>query len=292
MTTTPQVIARSSDRRVAVHRLHEGSSGRTVLFLHSAPGAGLFDPGPRHTQRQDITLVAPDRPGYGGSDPMPEGEWATVVSAADDAAAYLDEFGGGPAGVAGWSEGGRVALALAARRPDLVDRVAVVATPAPDDEVQWIHDELRAGIDAMRGLPADTVHAALNEQLAGFAQLEPDSDAGLSAVGDPAVDSAALLDGGRDRLAGMLREAFRQGVVGLAQDIAGYTLQPFGFDPAAVAAETLLIYGGKDAEIGPPHGAWWQRALPNGRLEVVPESGHLVVVPAWERVLGHLAPTA
>ncbi|MDQ2996568.1 MAG: hypothetical protein M3R61_05860 [Chloroflexota bacterium] len=46
--TVPQLdmIIRDGNRRVAVHRLAEGSSGRTLVLCHPAPGAGTFDPDP------------------------------------------------------------------------------------------------------------------------------------------------------------------------------------------------------------------------------------------------------
>ena len=61
-----------------------------------------------------------------------------MATAADDLAGVLDCLPVERVGVVGWSAGGRVALALAARRPDLVDRVVVLATPAPDEEVPRI----------------------------------------------------------------------------------------------------------------------------------------------------------
>jgi pimeloyl-ACP methyl ester carboxylesterase len=88
----------------------------------------------------------------------------------------------------------------------------------------------------------------------------------------------------------MLRAAFVQGTRGLAADIAGYCLQPWGFEPEEVRAKTLLLYGSRDLLADPRHGRWWQSRLPDARLEVVPEAGHLLVVPKWARVLSHLVP--
>ncbi|MGH8826116.1 MAG: alpha/beta fold hydrolase [Jiangellaceae bacterium] len=127
MTETTKII-RLDGRKVAIHQLSQGGTGRTVPFVHPAPGSGSFDPDPEQTRLHGVALLALDRPGYGEFDPVPAGEWASVATAADDAAAALDELGTGPVTVAGWSAGGRVALALAARRPDLVDRVVVFHT--------------------------------------------------------------------------------------------------------------------------------------------------------------------
>src|SRR5258706_3458869 len=112
-------------RRVAVHHLAEGARN-TVIFFHSAPGSGNFDPDPAATAKRGVTLIAPDRPGYGNSDPVAGAEWATVASAADDAAEILQQMKVGPVGAAGWSAGGRVALALAGRPPALVHRGGIL----------------------------------------------------------------------------------------------------------------------------------------------------------------------
>src|SRR5205814_911319 len=114
------------------------------IWCHGAPGSGRFDPDPEETAARGVTLVGIDRPGYGRSTPVEPGTWATVAGAADDIAAVVRGLDGGPVGVAGWSAGGRVALALAARHPDLVDRVVVIATPAPDEAIPWMSPETRA----------------------------------------------------------------------------------------------------------------------------------------------------
>jgi pimeloyl-ACP methyl ester carboxylesterase len=221
-----------------------------------------------------------------------DNEFATVALAADDAAAALETVlvPGTKAGVVGWSAGGRVALALAQRRPDLVGRIAVVATPAPDEEVPWIPEDNKAGIEALRGVPASVAHAALTQAFGPVLDaLTGEARLGLMGVGE--ADAGLLGEPGvADRLRVMLDEAFAKGVAGMVADVAGYTLQPWGFEPGDVGADVLLGYGAAD-EIGPAHGEGWQRALPHARLEVVPEVGHLVVVPLWGRVLSHVTST-
>jgi pimeloyl-ACP methyl ester carboxylesterase len=292
-----------SRRRVAVHRTttraawfpgqgtSRGAEERVVVLCHSAPGAGIFDPDPVQTRARNVRLVAVDRPGYGGSHPVAAGAWATVASAADDLAAVLDGLHVERVGVAGWSAGGRVALALAARRPDLVDRVVVLGTPAPDDEVPWIEREERDELERLRGLAPEEAHAELGERLGCVVPEDPHSPEALWLLGACSADEAALrADGVRARLGEMLRAAFVQGARGLAADIAGYCLQPWGFEPEEVQAKTLLLYGSHDPLADPRHGRWWQSRLPDARLEVAPGAGHLLVVPMWARVLSHLAP--
>lgn len=292
-TNTVWHIERPGGRRVAVTELTpDAASGAPVVLLcHVAPGAGNFDPDPAVTAAHGVRLIGVDRPGYGSSDAMPEGAFATVDSAADDAAAVLESVlaPGVTAGVAGWSAGGRVALALAARRPDLVGRVAVIGTPAPDEEVAWIPEENRAAIDALRGVSAVDAHAAMAGAFGPMLEAVQ-GDARFALAGAGPADGEILEDPRvGDRLRRMLDAAFAAGGTGMIADIVGYTLQPWGFEPAAVEAEVLLGYGSDD-EISPEHGAWWSAALPNARLEVVAAVGHMVVVPFWAAALAHLLP--
>jgi pimeloyl-ACP methyl ester carboxylesterase len=283
-----ETIRLNSGRAVALHRIAEGD-GPTVVFNHAAPGSGAFDPDPVETARRGITLLAVDRPGYGNSEPLTGDEFSTVDRVADDLAEVLDGLGIRAAGLAGWSAGGRVALALAARRPDLVHRVGVVATPAPDEEVPWYPDEIRSGLEQMRGLPAGKVQAILGDQMGALLPADPRSREAFALVGAGEADAHILTrDGVVDRLGEMMSGAFRQGIGGMTTDIAGYALKPWGFEPGDVHRKTLLLYGGADQGVGSRHGRWWQAHLPDARLEMVPDAGHLLIVPMWGRVLSFL----
>jgi hypothetical protein len=63
-----------------------------------------------------------------------------------------------------------------------------------------------------------------------------------------------------------------------------------GFELGDVTARTLLLFGAKDPRTGSRHGNWWQKHLPDARLEMNPQGGHDLLIPMWKRVLSHLAP--
>ena len=116
-------------------------SGRIFGVTHgSAPFRVLALPGWLHTASDwnatlrslDVASVALDLPGFGGATPEP-GQALGSPGYADRVEPVLDELigaeGGGPVVLAGHSFGGRVAVHLAARRPDAVAALVLTGVP-------------------------------------------------------------------------------------------------------------------------------------------------------------------
>jgi len=72
-----------------------------------------------------LRMVALDLPGHGESDPAPG---ASVENYAAAVADFLSALESGPALIVGHSLGGSIAIALAARRPDLVRGLVLIAS--------------------------------------------------------------------------------------------------------------------------------------------------------------------
>jgi pimeloyl-ACP methyl ester carboxylesterase len=120
-----------SGKRLLAYAEYGDPGGVPVFLFHGLPGSRLawgllpdnpFPPG--------LRIVAPDRPGYGRSDPNPYHtllDWANDVTQLADALA-IDTFA-----IVGISGGGPGALACAWKMPERVTSVGVVACPAPTD---------------------------------------------------------------------------------------------------------------------------------------------------------------
>ena len=275
-----------SGRVVGVTEFGDPTAESVVVFAHAAPGCSAFDPDPEATARRSVRIIALDRPGYGPSDLDAFGP-ISVARAADDFAEVLADRGIPSVGAAGWSAGGRVALALAARHPQLVDRVAVIATPAPDGEVPWVGDDNRAMVAALGDESPSVAAAKLTATFDELFGAAPAGESMLPQIAAPADEER--LESARDRLVVMLDRAVEQGNVGMSADIVSYTLMDLGFSLDDVQAKCLLLYGDAD-EIGSTHARWYKNHLADARVEMVPKAGHLVVIPMWDRVLSHLAP--
>lgn len=289
MPDRSELIRLQDGRMVGIHTATTDGAGKTVVFCHGTPGSGALDPDPDVTSQHAITLLGIDRPGYGDSDPLPTDTWQTVALAAQDIAEVLEQVQPGPVGVVGWSAGGWVALALAAIRPDLVERVAVIGTPAPHPNVPWIPGDIWQHLEELRGKPPEVVHEEIGDRLLPYALDAAGSfnPLGLLGIGS-GDDDRPDIPGAFGSLAGMFLTAFRQRSAGLVADIAGQTLQPWGFSCADVQAETLLLFGAKDPIADELHARWWLEHLPNARAEILPDAGHLLILNCWDRVLSYL----
>ncbi|WP_433579254.1 alpha/beta fold hydrolase [Nocardia brasiliensis] len=117
--------------------------GEPLVLLHGGfSDSRDFDDNLR-TLAGTFQVFVLDRRGHGRTPDMAGP--VTIDLLADDVIAFLEQIVGGPAHLAGYSSGGFVALAVAARRPDIVRRLAVLNTaydkdgwmflPEPDGEL-------------------------------------------------------------------------------------------------------------------------------------------------------------
>jgi pimeloyl-ACP methyl ester carboxylesterase len=221
-----------------------------------------------------------DRPGYGRSDPVAE---PTLAGFAHDLERLLDHLWLGEIGMVGWSWGGQYAAAGAALLAERVRAVALVATPAPDNQVRWLIPPLRE----VAGLANSDPHRALAaaEALGALAVAPERAGAGWVIPVDP---FAGVEPEVRQTLSAMWDEAFRSGARGLAADMVAGS-RSWGFATSQVRARTVLFYSEDDPVIDLRHGRWWAGVLPRAELIIRSGSGHLLPFLAWADILRAVA---
>jgi len=291
--TRTHTVTRPDGRTVSADEVGatDDPGAPVVVLLHSAPGSRALDPDPAATTGAGIRLLTVDRPGYGGSTALPAAVLPDLPTQADDVIAVLDHLGVAEVAVAGWSHGGRVAAALAARHPDRVRAVAIVGTPSPDD-LSWIPEEQQAMLEPLRAEPLTAtarLAAILEEAGDDPADGGGPADDGLGFIAGPA-DEALLADPAvRQRVLAMLAGAFAQGAIGCAADVVADQIAPWGFDPRSIGAPVHLVYS-EDDPVAPHHGDWWEARLVAATRHTVDGVGHLLVISEWGRILAALRP--
>jgi pimeloyl-ACP methyl ester carboxylesterase len=209
---------------------HEVSgAGRPVVLLHGAfAGAASWSGQAPVLAEAGYEVHVPERRGHADTPDVPGPLTYEVM--ADDTVAYLEEVVGGPAHLVGWSDGAVVALLVARRRPDLVERLVLIGQyyNSSGKVTGGLVDQLSVGGDQAMGFLR-----------AGYDPISPDGPEHFPEVyaktlamlaTEPELDLASL---------------------------------------AAVAAPTLVLQGDQD-EVTLEHGAAVAAVLPQGRLAVLP----------------------
>ena len=231
-------------------------SGPALLLLHGFTGSGEtwqpFDwPG--------YETIAVDLPGHGESDKPASAQRYRMERCIEDLVALLDELGIERAAVLGYSMGGRVALHLVLHAPERLWALVIEsASPGIESEAE------RAERRRSDGELADSI---VRDGVAPF------------------VDrwQAIPLFASQSRLPAHARERLRQQrlrnePLGLANSLRGLGAgeqEPLYARLHEIATPALVLAGADDAK----YRAIAERtagALPNARLQIVPEAGHAV----------------
>jgi pimeloyl-ACP methyl ester carboxylesterase len=216
-------------------------SGRPVLVLHAAGGAGAWNPY-LELLSEHFDVLAPDHPGFGGSDELPE--IRTVPQLAQHYVRLLDALGLDRVDVVGASFGGWVAAELAAAVPGRVERLVLMAP---------------AGLHVPDAPPADLFTMAPEAIVRALFFDQAVADAALAVPPTPEAARQAARDAA----------AFER-----------FARHPFLHDPQlparlpAITARALVLAAQVDEIIPRAHSEAYAAAIGSAELHVVPRCGH------------------
>ncbi|HMF08726.1 MAG TPA: alpha/beta fold hydrolase [Thermoanaerobaculia bacterium] len=228
--------------------VRQEGSGRTVVLIHGYPLDGAMWSSVARRLSDRFRVLKPDLPGHGENPAAPEG---TIDSYADFVSSVV-EASGGAVGLAGFSMGGYVALALLKRRPEQVAALALVDSRAvADDEV---------------------ARAKRDESIALLRQsgVEPVAEAMLGKLLAPEALTRGDL---ADRVRRIVR---RQSAAAFESDLMAMRGRPDSVEfLSKIAIPALIVAGEKDVISQPDEGRAMAEAIPGARLTLIPGSGHL-----------------
>ena len=240
-------------------RVHfvEAGSGPPAVLIHGY-GASTFsfrETIPALSPR--YTVAALDLPGFGYTDRSAERRLSSTAQA-EVVAQFMRQRGMADALVVAHSMGGGVALRLALAHPDLVSRLVLVASMHPNLSFMG----RRRAILARPLMPLLGFATAL-ARLFGLRTMR-------RAVHDPNFLTPAIL-AGYDRPARIRgsQAAVRRIVLDAAHDDE--------IDLGQIQAPTLLLWGQSDGLLPLSIGRRLLEEIPDARLEVVEEAGHLLL---------------
>ena len=270
------------------------ADGRPVMFFHGTPGCRLWCPDDEATGAAGVRLIAPDRPGVGGSDVL---QRRTVADWPKDVVALADALELSTFGVIGVSGGGTSAAACAALIPERLSGAALVVSSGPTmynwaerpgAEDEWSPGD-RAEYDLAQTDPAAAARLA-GEHLA--AEAEPWEE--FIALIQKELEAA---EGDRwfytdpSRVAvfeAQFVEWKRQGWDALGWELIKVYL-PWGFRLADISIPVSIWHGAQDPWTSQEEIDWQASTIPNSTVTVWDDGGHLGFVKHWGEILEAVA---
>jgi pimeloyl-ACP methyl ester carboxylesterase len=225
-------------------------TGEPVLSCHG----GLLcrfdiEPCAAEFAERGVRVLSPDRPGVGGSARRPGHSTADWV---DDVQQLIDALGVEQLAVMGWSMGGQYAAAVAARLPERVTKLALVASCPPlDDPARFAELNRMDRRLARLSQRAAPIARAVFATTARLGRRSPLRLARFEAKHSPPSD-AAVIDAHEEWLGRAMGEGGRQGA-GMVDEYRAF-VAPWGFSLADVAVPTVVHQGTADTLV-PPHWA-------------------------------------
>lgn len=250
-------------------------SGPVVLALHGFTGSVATWRGFTEAARGEFTVVAVDMLGHGASDAPDDPARYAMERCVEDLTALLDHLGIRRAVWMGYSMGGRIALTCATVAPERCAALVLEgASPGLADESErlqrMVNDEALARRILREGVQGFVDYWQSIPLFASQARLSPDARAALRA------------------------QRLKNRSLGLANSLRGVGAgaQPPVHDRLpSLDIPTLCVVGAEDAKFT-AIAREMCRALPSGRLAVIPEAGHAAHLEQPERfnqaVLGFL----
>jgi len=243
----------------------EGAGDQTIIFVH---GLGSYLPAWEKNidgLKQNYRCIAIDLPGYGKSSKAIHS--GTMEFYADVIKSFMEKLGLQKAVIAGHSMGGQIAMVMALKYPDYVDKLVLVSPAGietfTEGQKEWFRNVMT--VAGVKNTSSQQIRANLT---ANFYNLPDDAEFMIT-----------------DRIAMRDAENFDNYCYTVVQSVKGMVDQPvYDFLPE-IKQKTLILFGENDNLIPNPYlnpgftadiGKSATDRIPDSKLIVVPSCGHFV----------------
>jgi 2-hydroxymuconate-semialdehyde hydrolase/2-hydroxy-6-oxo-octa-2,4-dienoate hydrolase len=232
----------------------EAGFGEPVLMLHgSGPGVSALANWQYNipTLAQRFRVLAPDIVGFGATE-RPDDIVYSLRTWTDHVWAFLDAHDIQKTAIVGNSLGGRIALQMAADRPDRITKMVLMGTPGVDMTPT-------EGLAALRAY--EPSHDAMRDLLRNYFAVDP------TMITDELVDiryQASIADGAYEAYRSMFFDPRH----------AGSELSITENEVRAIATPILLVHGREDKVVPLQVSLTMLGLLPNADLHVLSACGH------------------
>jgi pimeloyl-ACP methyl ester carboxylesterase len=285
----PRTVRMASGRTVSYYEFGE-PTGRPVVALHGTPASGAgFVWADASARTRGLRIIAPDRPGIGLSDLVPNGSAPTVAAYAPELFAAADALSLDEFAILGYSGGGPYALAAAQAEPERVSALALVscagqvgvwATTADFDSTDRALTRL-----ALRAPAAARASVTIS---AWVTRRAPRLAARLAETDMSHTDRSVMAHFPSPRAAlGVFSQATLRGAQGIVLDYVALA-KPWGFRVEDVASPAHLWHGTDDVNVPFNHSEQLAARLPQAGFTTWPGEGHLGIIPHHSEVLDGL----
>ncbi len=250
---------------ITIAYLDEGAGSQAIIFIH---GLGSYLPAWEKNidgLKQNYRCIAIDLPGYGKSSKAVHS--GTMEFYANVIKSFMDKLGLQKAVIAGHSMGGQIAMVMALRYPEYVDKLVLVSPAGietfTEGQKEWFRNVMT--VAGVKNTSAQQIRANLT---ANFYNLPDDAEFMIT-----------------DRIAMRDAEYFDNYCYTVVQSVKGMVDQPvYDFLPD-IKQKTLILFGENDNLIPNPYlnpgftadiGKIAEERIPDSKLIVVPSCGHFV----------------
>ncbi len=233
----------------------QSGSGPPLVLVHGSPAEGrAWSRVARHLDA--FRMLTPDLPGYGGSDPLPNGGGTAAMA---EAVAAVIDAAGAPVWLAGHSYGGNVALHAALMRRARM-RGLVLLEPV-----------------FFRGLALTGEHAVLDPAQSHFADYVRHVEGGDNGAVSRMIDFWFGV-GAFPQLPAPVRAYLEKSAARNAADVKSAISENLGADAlAAFAVPTLIAYGERSPATVPAIARALARLLPQAMTASIPGATHAML---------------